>query len=388
MARAAEGVAGRSGRDQARSIVIDARAIRASGIGRFLREVLSRLMTDERFGRIKLLGNREELGEFLTPEHGAGKVELHDYPGGFYSPATQLAWLRLRASGVASADVAFFPHFDAPVVGLPRRSVVTIQDLIHFKVPEAFPASKRLLASVVLRRVVTGAGSVLVTSLSTRGDLLERVPGCASRLEVIPLGVDAEQWAPNGARPESDRPYLLCVGNRKPHKNLVAAVETLARLIPDRPELRLVIVGKEFRGGGMREQAERLQVAHAIEECADVSDVQLRDLYQGCEALLFPSYYEGFGLPVLEAMAAGAPVVSSNRSSLPEVVGDAGILVDPDDHDAIALAVRRLWNEPGLREALLLRGQARVRELTWAETAARTADSLHRVASGGAEGRA
>ncbi|HEV2146523.1 MAG TPA: glycosyltransferase family 1 protein [Longimicrobiaceae bacterium] len=377
---------GRRGGQPGASIVVDARGVFTSGIGRYLREVLQVLFADPRFGRIRLLGAPEPLHDFCATVPGREKADVRPYPYGFYSPAAQAAWLRLRASGVASGDVAFFPHYDAPLLALPERSVVTVQDLIHFKVPEAFPLWRRRAAGLLLRRAVGGAGRVLVTSESTRRDLVERFPGCERKLDVVPLGVSPFFAAAAGAGappPRVEQPYLLCVGNRKPHKNLAAAVETLARLRGEAPELRLAIVGEVFRGwDDVLQRAGELGVGGRIVEVAGATDVELRALYAGCEALIFPSLYEGFGLPVLEAMAAGAPVVASNRSSVPEVVGDAGLLADPEDPRAIAEGVLRLRREPALRAELVRRGRERAASFTWERSARGVADVLFRVAGG------
>jgi glycosyltransferase involved in cell wall biosynthesis len=366
-------------------VAVDARSLEASGIGRYLRQVLEALFNDPHFGTVHLLGNPGALTDFCAGRVDPARVRVHSYPYGFYSSRAQLAWFQLRARGIVDADVHFFPHYDAPLAGLPRASVVTVQDLIHFRVPEAFPASKRAAASLLLRRVVSRAGVVLVTSEATRRDLLERVPSCAPRVERIPLGVDSAYWqaAPTQPARAIPGPFLLCVGNRKPHKNLVAAVEVLARLRVERPELRLVVVGRVYPGSeAVRARAAELGVAEAVVERSSADDAELRGLYRSCDALLFPSLYEGFGLPVLEAMAAGAPVVASDRASVPEVVGDAGLVVDPEDHDALAHAVRRLWQEPRLREELIRRGRRRAGELRWEETTRRTLAVLDRVATG------
>jgi glycosyltransferase involved in cell wall biosynthesis len=375
----------RSGEGSNLSIVVDARALHVSGLGRYLREILAALFADSRFGRITLLGPSDELRDYCTGRVEPARVRIHDYAHPFYSPRTQLAWLALRARGHVAADVAFFPHYDAPLLGLPRRSVVTVHDLIHLKVPAAYPASKRIMAASMMDRVVRQAGRVVAISESTRRDLLARAPGLDRKLRVIPQGVDSDHWStgPRGGRPteRSDRPYLLCVGNRKRHKNIVAAVETLARLRLTRPELRLVIVGKSFgESDGVRERAIELDVAEAVEERSEVGDVELRTLYRECEVLLFPSLYEGFGLPVLEAMASGAPVVASNRASLPELVADAGLVVDPDDYEALSVAVGRIHEEAGLREAMVARGRERARQFEWRVTGQRTLDLFTEVA--------
>jgi glycosyltransferase involved in cell wall biosynthesis len=374
--------------DRARSagprVVVDARALHGSGIGRYLREVLGALLVDTRFGEVALLGNPGELADFVAERGTSMPVRIEAHRGAFYTPRAQLSWRSLRLRGRTAGDVAFFPHYDAPLLGLPRRSVVAVQDLTHFKLPEAFAAWKRAGAGVLFESVVRSAARVVVSSASTRTDLLERVPSAAGRVEIIPLGVGASFRACRRGecatcdRTWALRPYLLCVGNRKPHKNLGAAVGALARLLPERPDLKLVIAGSRFAARDeVDAHAAALGIRHAVLEQSDITDAELRCLYTHAEALLFPSLYEGFGLPLLEAMACGAPVVASNRASIPEVVGDAGLLVDPTDPEAMAGAVRRLREDTALCAALVERGRERAASLSWAETARRTLDVLY-----------
>jgi glycosyltransferase involved in cell wall biosynthesis len=373
-------------------VVVDARPLHTSGIGRYLREVLSRLLRDARFGTVTLLGDAAQLQGFLEAERPSIETRVQPFPTALYHPRAHAAWLRLTLAGRLRADVTFFPHYDTPLVGFPRRSVVTVHDLIHFRVPDAFAGWQRAAAGVVLGRAVTRASGILAGSASTRRDLLERFPAAADKVRVIPYGVGEEFVRAVEASDLADSeaadvralgPYLLCVGNRKRHKNLRAAVETLALLHDEMPELKLVVVGRVFPEWEetLRLAAER-GVADAIVEFEDISDARLRQLYAGCRALLFPSLYEGFGLPVLEAMACGAPVVTSDRSSLPEVAGDAALMVDPHDWSAMAGAVRRLEGEPGLRGELQRRGWERVARFRWERTGEIVLDLLHRVGTG------
>jgi glycosyltransferase involved in cell wall biosynthesis len=370
------------------SVLVDARALRVAGLGRYLREVLKGLLEDGRFNRLRLLGDEETIRSFLQ-EIGADRpVEIIAYPTAFYHPRTQTAWLRLRWRAAVLADVCFFPHYDVPLLGLPSRSVVTVQDLIHFKLPGVFPRYKRVPARVMLRRAVRGAAVVLVSSEATERDLLEHHPSAACKVRRIPLGVSPYFQARSGeegpARVGTDAaPFLLCVGNRKPHKNLIAAVETLARLREEDPHLRLVVVGQEFPGwSDVVARAQALGVAEAVNVRPSVSDEELRALYRRAEVLLFVSLYEGFGLPILEAMGCGTPVVASNQASIPEVVGAAGVIVDPHDYGAMAEAIRSIRTDPVLRHRLVRLGRERSSFFRWEHTAVRTADVLYDVARG------
>jgi glycosyltransferase involved in cell wall biosynthesis len=367
------------------TLLVDARALDVSGLGRYLRELLCRLFRDPRFSHFILLGDPIRLREIAAHEGVDGRVTMHAYPCVFYHPKVQLRWLHLRVQGKCDADAYFFPHYDAPLVGLPPRSVVTVHDLTHLVIRAAFPWWRRLVAGRVLARVTARASWILTGSRHARADLLQRFPQVQGRIECIPHGVDpfwftAPEPVAGAGSPATAPPFLVCVGNRKPHKNLVVAVEALARLRVKWPELRLVLVGRRFGDeDGVRRRAERLGVGERVIELCGVDDDGLKRLYATCEGLVIPSLYEGFGLPVLEAMACGAPVIASNRTALPEVVGDAGLLVEPTDAGEVAAAVLRLRDDAALRARLREEGRERARHFTWDEAAQRTADALLRV---------
>lgn len=378
------------------SLCVDARGLRCSGIGRYLREILAVIFRDGRFVQVQLLGSTRDLRAFADDceSHQSLNLVFRDFPLGFYTVASQLAWARLRAGGVGRDGVTFFPHYDTPLVGLPARSVVTVQDLTHFRLPGAFPVWRRAPARLLLYRGAGSAARLIVTSESTRRDLAEYLPHCVDRTDVIPLGVSsfftgAASHEVRSPMPEGvSRPYILCVGNLKPHKNLSAAVETLSQLAHSDDELRLVLAGRPF--AGTRELfalAERRGVAGRVVSLPAPTDRELRALYSNAELLLFPSWYEGFGLPVVEAMAAGCPVVASNRASIPEVAGGAAVLVKPDDIEEMSTAVLRLRSNASHRQELVRRGRLRAAQLTWEEAGKRTADLLYKVACGGADPR-
>ena len=366
--------------------MVDARGLYKSGIGRYLREVLNGIFADGRFGRVRLLGRPDETARFLAARD-LPHVEVVAFPYGFYSAAAQAHWALLAARGMLQADVAFFPHYDVPLPRVPAPFVVTVHDLGHFHLAEMFPRWKRAVASRILAQAVDRAARVVVISEAGRRELVGRLPATAGRLECIPQGVAAGFGggldAAALARAEALGPYLLCVGNRKPHKNLPVAVDVLARLRGrDAAGLRLVLAGQCM--GEMDEvmaRARALGVADAVTDLGEVDDALLAALYARAAVFLFPSLYEGFGLPVLEAMACGAPVVASDRAAVPEAVGDAGVLVDPLDVEAMAGAVRRLMEDGTHRSEMVRRGRVRAAELTWERTARRTADCLWQVAA-------
>lgn len=377
----------RASADRGIRLLVDARALHAAGIGRYLREVLSVVLSDGRFSRITLLGDAGQLRAFVDGLNPVGEVQVEDYPGGFYSLRTQVAWLARTFKRKNAADVAFFPHYDAPLLFRPRSRVVAVHDLTHFKVPEGFAWWRRAAAGLLLRRAVHGARRVVTGSEAARRDLEDQFSGIGSCVSVIPYGCSPVFTLPCGACPPENNgrvdlhPFLLCVGNRKPHKNLIAAVEVMALLRQEWPDLRLVFAGRAYRGWErVLDRADELRVRDQIVDLQEVSDRELQWLYAHCEALLFPSLYEGFGLPIVEAMASGGPVIASDRASIPEVVADAGVVTAPDDYPAMAASVLRLSRDLPFRALMVERGRNRSREFVWEHTGHRTVSVLCDVA--------
>jgi glycosyltransferase involved in cell wall biosynthesis len=206
---------------------------------------------------------------------------------------------------------------------------------------------------------------VLAISERTKRDLIEHYGIPERKIVVTPLGVDPT-FRPNGTTPDGP-PYALFVGGIQPRKDPLTAVEALALVDGD---LRLVLVGDEKRGGDeVRTAIERLGLGRRVEFAGYVEHEGLASLYRGAACLVFPSRYEGFGLPVLESMASGTPVVASRAGAVPEVAGDAAVLVEPGDPEALAEGIRQALGD---RERLVAAGLERARRFTWAETARRT----------------
>jgi alpha-1,3-rhamnosyl/mannosyltransferase len=282
----------------------------------------------------------------------------------------ELAWLPFglpRRAGTIRADLIHCPLPLAPprATGIP--TVVTLHDTLAWDHPEWFTRANALHARTTLARGLRAAAAVLVPSAHTRDRLHARVRG-VREVRVTPLGID-ERFSPGPAG--GDRgPYLLAVGTLQPRKNLEAALAAFERLHAGGLEHRLVVAGAR----GWRDEAlvARLGVSPAgewIEFAGRVDDDALVRLYRGAACLLFPSRAEGFGFPPLEAMACGTPVVAAAAGSLPEVLGDAAPLVEPDDVDGLARAVAGVLADP---EPWRARGLARAARFTWAECAEAT----------------
>jgi glycosyltransferase involved in cell wall biosynthesis len=273
----------------------------------------------------------------------------------------------------------------APVRGRFRR-VVTVHDLIYARFPEAHAGIRDKGMKVLVPRAIRRSHRVIADSRSTHEDLMELLGVPDGRIDVVPLGLGTIRRAvpvPEGeVRTRfglGERAVLLSLSAKRPHKNLLALLGAHARLPPaGRPVL--VLPGyPTAHEHELRERARALEVDGDVRFPAWISAEELEGLWGIAKAFAFPSLYEGFGLPVLEAMARGVPVACSDASSLPEVVGDAALLFDPRDEQAIASALGRLLNEPALAASLRTRGLLRAREFTWERTARLTLDSYARA---------
>jgi glycosyltransferase involved in cell wall biosynthesis len=296
-----------------------------------------------------------------------------------------------RVEWMMRFDVLLAPNFIPPAtraLGL----VVTVHDLAFQLFPPAGPpvAVRRLSR---LRRAVCGASRVIAVSEQTRHDVLQIYPVQADRVSVVPLGVDPEVFRPAPERAVTavrhayriQGPYLLALGGLERRKNLPALVRAYASLDTDvRPSL--VLAGPTVPWD--REEREVLLSAlddlptgirEGVVLTGYVPESDKVALLSGAEALVYPSLYEGFGLPVIEAMACGTPVLTSNVSALPATAGDAALLVDPRDEEAIAAGIERLLTDSSLRERLRRTGMERSERFTWRETALQTAEILHQT---------
>lgn len=254
-----------------------------------------------------------------------------------------------------------------------RALVATVHDLAFHRFPDAYPASGRRFHEQATRIAAGEAARLLTPSTATACDLADLYGVERARITVIPLGVDPSNPDRAAARRLLDRlgvpgPFLLAVGTLEPRKNLAVLVEAFASAAAELPDHHLVVAGPAGWGPAPPPSWELLRVRLA----GQVDRPTLEGLYAAADGLAYPSLYEGFGLPVVEAMAAGTPVLTSDRSSLPEVAGEAALLVDPGDRDALAAGLVLLVTDQPLRARLRQAGLERAAGFTWEATATRT----------------
>jgi glycosyltransferase involved in cell wall biosynthesis len=285
----------------------------------------------------------------------------------------------------AGVDLVHSLASTTPLRGRFRR-VVTIHDLIYARFPEAHPGIRakgmRLLVPWGVRR----ADRVIADSRNTCEDVVHFLGVSVDHIDVVPLGLgtvlrhsplpERETRARFGL---GQRRILLSLSAKRPHKNLSALIGALGRIPPNRRPLLVLPGYATWHETQLRERAASAGVSDDVRFLGWVGDAEIEGLWAIADAFAFPSLYEGFGLPVLEAMARGVPVACSNAASLPEVAGDAAILFDPHDESAIARALERLLDNPREAERLRSRGRERARLFTWQSTARMTLASYARA---------
>lgn len=361
-----------------RSLVIDCRFVHHSGIGRYMRALVPRVLRQLPGIEATLLVQRSEYDAAFVAQCRAAGARLLPVEAGMYSLAEQ--WRVPLA--VPRCDVFWMMHYDVPLLPVrARRRLVTIHDMAHLAVPDGMGLAKRAYARLFYWRAAQSDAILTVSEFSRREILAyERVR--PERVHVVCNGVedslrpcgDARQIAAARDRYGIPPRYLLFVGNLKPNKNLPRLLAAFARAKRQTPQLAdtaLAVVGRRSglrTGEGDLDDLLRvlgLVCGRDVVLAGEVVDAELRALYTGALAFVFPSLYEGFGLPPLEAMACGCPVLAARAASLPEVCGDAALYFFPRAPEEMAAALSRIAAEPRLRSELRASGLRHAKRFSW-----------------------
>jgi len=339
---------------------------------------------------LELLLIRRRKNRSLLGEEGAGRVEELYFP---FPPNSPPTWMALGPLLARQRFDVFHSPFAVIPLRLDRPAVVTVHDVMWLVNP-LFNSNSALLRLVAgtfyrssLERAMASAGRILTVSDATRRAIVEHSPWHESKVRVTPNGIDTAKMAvlPRAVAfgtidhlLPGDTPFVLTVGDASPHKNHLNAVRGFLLAFGDHPSYRMVLVRRFLRRDpAMRDLLRTREAREKVITLPHVTDEVLNALFHAARIFLHPSFYEGFGIPLLEAMAAGTPIVTSKTSSLPEVAGDAALLIDPADPTAIATALMALDRNEELRRTLIDRGRARLGQFTW-EACARATLAAYR----------
>ena len=359
-----------------------------AGIGRYARELVRALARLDRSNQYTLFVPRDAYADLLK----------FDWPSNFsikHAPLTErylaALWHRARVSlpiesFIGKVDVLYSPDFLLPPTYAGRK-IVTVHDLSYIRVPECFPAPLLNYLNRAVPPSVARADLILADAASTQRDLVDvyRVP--REKIKVLYSGVNAlfcpdvsEDAKARVRALTNDKPYLLAVGTLQPRKNYVRLIEAFAQIANSQfldHNMQLVIAGGR---GWMFDEVfgavEQFKLRDRVLFPSFVHDEDLPALYLLASLLVYPSLYEGFGLPIIEAMACGTPVVTSNASSLPEVAGEAALYFDPRNTDAMAAAMQRALTDNELRMDLRAKGFAQGKKFSWEKAAGELQPSL------------
>ena len=392
-------------------LTADLRMYRHSGIGRYLRNLLPLLLPQLQTDEIHILASPSVLSGFEGPHHsskgkgnsfvGAGLQSRHNSPAEnpalaaegasdwltdprvrliqTQAPIYTLAEQRLLMT-VPHTHLLWVPHFNAPLY---RRGpmAVTIHDVAPLALPQILSNPiKRAYAKLLIESAVKQASAILCVSNFTRDDLATRLDVPTNKMTVTPPGLDLD-W-PHTAPPhleDDGTPYLLFVGNVKPNKNL-SLLLTAFTSVADKLPHRLILAGK-LHGFGTNDEAVLRQaqsLGDRVRFAGEVNDAVLQHLYAGAAALVLPSLYEGFGLPLLEAMSLGCPVLASTAGSLPEVGGNAALYFDPPSPEELAARLLQL-QDTTLMDNLRTLGRTRVQAFSFQTCANQTATVMNHL---------
>lgn len=353
-------------------VVIDARMLEMSGIGTYIQHLFGKGIYDIALGNVDDIKKYEP--NIMTIEY---KDKIYGIKEQLHFPYKKLRKFK--------PDILHVPHYNIPIF-YHGKMVVTIHDLIHIILPEFLPNRfayfyARFMIGLACKKSI----HIFTVSENTKNDLIKIFHVKPEKITVTYNGVDGGFKVKGKSQIEylydkfsipSDKKILMYVGNLKPHKNLERLLEAYSK-INNIEDTKLVLVGKAFKSENLNVIETKLKIKDKVVHTGVVDKNELVDLYNLADLFVFPSLYEGFGIPPLEAMACGTPVICSNNSSLPEVVGDAAVMFNPYSVKDIKLSIEKVLNNAKLSRSLILNGLKRAKLFTWDSIGKQIKDNLN-----------
>jgi glycosyltransferase involved in cell wall biosynthesis len=352
-----------------------------TGLGRYARELVRRLPSLRPEWDFILIQRPQMAGANLGHPLNVRETMVSGY---LDHPRNLLAGMRINRIGL---DLYHSLHHFLPLGLRVRQVVITLHDLIWVEHPRLTFDTRHdwlkwrmthLYGKATMQHAMAAAHHVVAISHHSAQRARTRYGLPPERVSIIHHGADhmlpLQDERSCGKKAE---PFLLSVGNSKPYKNLRGLLSAFARVAPHHPELRLKMVGRGDSFHNLRALAVRLGIATQVQFCVRVAEAEMRGLFAGALALVFPSLIEGFGFPLVEAMALGCPVITSDIPVAREIVGNAALCVDPDRPESIAAAIEQVLADAELRRKLRLLGQGQASRFTWNDCAKRTAEVYH-----------
>ena len=356
-------------------ITIDVRCLSLSGMGTYLKNLIPGLVDDLPNYDFVLLGDPIELKK-LFPTN-ITRVNIIASTSSIYSIREQIEYVRLIPK---STSLYFSTHYNIPLLYF-GPMLVTVYDLCHLAMPQFLNGiHKRIYANIMFRAIRYKAKKIITISEFSKCELNKFTGIAKQNITSIPLGVDMESSTVKTDTPIYTKPYILFVGNVKPHKNLNNLVLAFSKILDKLPH-NLVIVGK--KDGFITDNKFDPRIIESLGDrimfTGYVNDDDLKNYYTHADAFVFPSFYEGFGLPLLEAMAARCPVIASNVASIPEVCGDGAIYFDPYNADDIASKIVLTLSDKKLCSTLKDRGYNHALKYSWDNTIKSTSKVIKKL---------
>lgn len=359
---------------------------RPVGAGRYIIQLIRALVAQESPDQLIVFCQQSRAA--LLGLHPSPRLSLVILPD--QSPPSRLVWeqtLFPRLAARHRLDLLHSLHYTLPIA-YPGRRVVTFHDMTFFLFPRLHTLPKRYFFRLFIHLSARLADALIADSESTRQDAIRFTGVSPQKISTVLLGVtpefrplnDAQRLAQVRRKYNLPKHYLLYVGLIEPRKNVPALLQAFARIAPQIPDHSLVIAGRPgWHYDQFLQQYRQIGLQNRLHFTGYVAQEDLPAVYNMADCFVYPSTYEGFGLPVLEAMACGAPVITTNVSSMPEIVADAGILLPPQDVPGLAQAILRLIHSPQERRLLSEKGLQRAASFTWERTAAQTLAVYRRV---------